>query len=240
MAKLFITGANRGLGFEFVRQYAAEGWEIIACCREPEKATELKALTNKFPAIIIEKLDVTDFDAVRALAKKYANARIDVLINNAGILSGTSGVSGWQESGPEASQIYPHIDPVAWQKVLLANTISPIMIAQAFAPTLPAGSKIAFITSRMASIQEMGPTYIAYRTSKAALNAGMRNLSFDLDKLGIISVCLSPGWVKTSMGGPGASLTPTESIQGMRKVIAGLRSSDNGTFLDHEGKKVAW
>ncbi|MGE3623980.1 MAG: SDR family oxidoreductase [Bdellovibrionales bacterium] len=238
MTDVLVTGANRGIGLEFVRQYAAGGCEVIACARHPEKAGKLQELAGKHASIRIETLDVTDPSSVAALAAKLRDRPIDILINNAGIYSGAPGGAGANDD--DKSQDFGSIDAEAWDRVLRVNTIAPIMVLQAFAPHLARGRdrKAVMITSRMGSIAEMGRGYIAYRTSKAALNAAMVTVSHELKAQKITVVNLHPGWVKTDMGGPNALIDPETSVAGMRAVIAGL--AQTGQYLNYEGKPIAW
>lgn len=248
MPTILITGANRGLGLEFVRQYAADGWDVIACCRNPAKATDLQKLAAKQENILIETLDVTDLKSIDALAKNLKDRVIDLLINNAGILSGDGqSYAPDRERAPDGrmngeGQSFGSIDAAGWQKVLAANTIAPVMMLQAFVSHLMRSEnpKLVNITSKMGSIGEMGTGYIAYRTSKAALNAAMCNIGPDLQAKKIAWVNFHPGWVQTDMGGKSADITPDVSITGMRKVIAGLTLKNTGQFLDYQGKTVPW
>jgi NAD(P)-dependent dehydrogenase (short-subunit alcohol dehydrogenase family) len=235
MPTILITGASRGLGLEFSRQYAADGADIIACCRDPGKAEKLRALAAQHKNIRTETLDVTDAKSITALAAKLKDTAIDILINNAGIISGSG-------SKNDNTQSFGSIDAEAWDHVLRTNTIAPIMIAEAFVPHLARGKerKLIMLTSKMGSIAEMGGGYLAYRTSKAALNAAMVTISHDLKNQDIIVANLHPGWVKTDMGGAGAQIDPETSITGMRKVIAGLTPGKTGKFFNYDGAVIAW
>lgn len=240
---VLVTGANRGLGLEFARQYAADGWNVIACCRAPDKAETLQTLAKRYPAVRLETLDTVDDASIKALAAKLKDAAIDVLINNAGIFSGTGrrGVD-FPDDGGDSSQSFGSLDSAAWAKVLRTNTIAPLMVAESFAPLVARSEdkKIINITSRMGSIAEMGNGDIAYRSSKAALNAAMRAMLNDLTRQGIATANLHPGWVKTDMGGRRALLEPEQSVSGMRRVIAGLSLNNSGQFLNYDGKVIPW
>lgn len=235
MPTILITGASRGLGFEFTHQYAHEGADVIACCRAPDKAEKLKAIAQQHKNIRIEALDVTDGKSIAALAVRLKDTAIDILINNAGIISGGNG----KEDG---TQDFGAVDAEAWDHVLRTNTIAPIMVLQALVPNLASNknSKAIMITSKMGSIGEMGGGYLAYRTSKAALNAAMVTVSHDLKQKNIAIANLHPGWVKTDMGGAGAQITPETSVTGMRKVIAGLTLAKTGQFFNYDGTIIAW
>ena len=240
MPTVFITGSSRGLGLEFVRQYAEDNWSVIASCREPLKAEKLQALSKAHKNIRIEALDVCDEKAIKQLAKKLASEAIDLLINNAGIYSG-SPLKG-QATDHDESQAFGSLDAEAWVKVLRANSIAPIMLIEAFLPNLikSTGRKVVNITSRMGSIAEMGANYLAYRSSKAALNAAMRVIAHDLKTEKIAIINLHPGWVKTDMGGSNASLEIPKSIGFMRKTIADIGLKDTSQFLNYDGKVIQW
>lgn len=240
MPTVLITGTSRGLGFEFVRQYSADGWTVIATCRQPAKAQKLEVLRKENKNIQIETLDVTDLDSVNALANKLKGAAIDMLINNAGIYSG--GSVSLTRGDKFAGQDFGALDAAAWETVLKVNVISPIMVTQAFVPHLSRGKdrKIIMISSKMGSIELMGKGSIAYRTSKAALNAAMRSIALDLQAEKMIVASLHPGWVQTDMGGPQAAITAETSVSGMRKVIAELSLENTGEFIAYDGTALAW
>lgn len=225
MPTVFISGANRGLGLEFARQYAREGWRIIATSRSPEKAGALRALGS---GVAVHALDVADFAAVAALGQKLAEESIDVLIANAGIY-------GPPDMTAEA------LDPEGWSLTFRINTIAPIALAGAFHRPVARSRerKMVAITSRLGSIgaNNEGGLY-AYRSSKAALNAAWR--SFAWDHRDVIATLVHPGWVRTDMGGASAPLSPEESVAGMRKVIAGLGAGDSGAFIGYDGISIPW
>ncbi len=229
MTTVLITGANRGIGLEFARQYANDGAKVIACCRKPAGADELKALSKSNGKFEIHSLDVADFAAVKALAKDLAREPIDILINNAGVY------------GPKR-QSANDMDFEGWAHTFAVNTMGPLAMAQSFQSNLRRGheKKLVSITSGMASTAENGGGYLAYRASKAALNNVMKSLAVDWSSEGIIAVALDPGWVRTDMGGKDAPTLPEESVSGMRKVIATLKLSDSGKFLNRRGEEERW
>jgi NAD(P)-dependent dehydrogenase (short-subunit alcohol dehydrogenase family) len=226
MPTILVTGAGRGLGLEFVRQYAADGWRVHACCRTPETATALEALEGE---IAIHRLDVRDQAQIGALKASLAGEPIDLLINNAGIY------------GPRGKAV-AQISDAEWLEVLQVNAIAPVRIADALADNVAASGKklMAFITSQMGSIARMSAGAHPYRMSKAALNAGVRCLSLELEARGVTCVLFHPGWVKTDMGGAGAAIEIKTSIDGMRAVIAKLKHSDNGRFFNYDGGEIPW
>ncbi|HXP75840.1 MAG TPA: SDR family oxidoreductase [Stellaceae bacterium] len=225
MPTVLVTGAGRGLGLEFARQYAADGWRVIATVRDLKKAKELGVLGSK---VEIHGLDVTDLKAVAALGRELARDTIDVAIANAG-------VSLARNMTPGA------IDEAAWIDTLKVNTFAPLALAGAVLGSVERseGKRLVAITSRLGSIgaNDAGGQY-AYRSSKAALNAAWRSLA--LDHRGVIAVVLHPGWVKTDMGGAGAPVSPKESIAGMRRVIAKLTPADSGRFFNYDGAEIPW
>jgi NAD(P)-dependent dehydrogenase (short-subunit alcohol dehydrogenase family) len=225
MSTVLITGAGRGIGLEFARQYAADGWRVIATVRDVKKAKELGALGSK---VEIHRLEVTDFKAVAALGCELARDSIDVAIANAG-------VSLAKSMSPQ------EIDEAAWLDTIRVNTIAPLALAGAVlgAVERSEGKRLIAISSRLGSIGEnnAGGQY-AYRSSKAALNAAWRSLA--LDHRGVIAVVLHPGWVKTDMGGAGAPVERKDSVAGMRKVIAKLKPADSGGFFNYDGAAIQW
>ncbi|MAF95548.1 MAG: short-chain dehydrogenase [Rhodospirillaceae bacterium] len=227
MPTVLITGASRGLGLEFARQYADDGWSVIASCRQPKKAKSLNAVAGD---VTVMALDVDDLAKVKALARKLKGRGIDVLINNAGIY-GPKGLTR------------DNVDYDAWGRVFRTNAMSPLAVSAAFAANVAQGrqKKIVTLSSIMGSIDSNtdGKKYI-YRSSKAAVNAVMKSLSLDLAAKGIKVVMLHPGWVRTDMGGPKGAIDAAQSVTGMRAVIAGLKKSDSGRFLNYEGTEIPW
>jgi len=228
---VLVTGANRGLGLEFARQYAADGWKVYAACRRPDEASALAQLAaGSGGHVEAIALDVTDTASLRAAAAELAGIPIDLLVNNAGV-------------GSPKGQRLGSLDYAAWQRVLDTNTLGPMRVVEAFLGHVEKGrqKKIVTITSGMGSIGDNGSggSY-AYRSSKAAVNMVVKSLSVDLADRGITCVVLNPGWVRTDMGGPGGRLSPEQSIAGMRKVIAALKPADSGKFFNHDGGQYPW
>lgn len=226
MNTLLVTGANRGLGLEFVRSYAAEGWRVHACCRFPDKA---KALAKIPGDVAVHRLDVTDGLRVASLARELADEPIDILINNAGVLHSRSD--------------FGEVDFDDWVEELKVNTVAPARMVERFVELVAASERklIVNISSGMGSITgTTSSDAMVYRSSKAGLNMVVKCLSVALAERGITVVALSPGWVNTDMGGANADLTPAESIAKMRRVIDGLTPADNGRFLNHEGEERPW
>lgn len=222
---VLITGANRGLGLEFARQYHEAGWDVIATARDPDAAADLKAL-----GVSIEALDVADAASVAAMAQRLQGRPIDLLINNAGIAGGPAG----RLEGAKMDD---------FERTMQVNTSGPMRVTQALLANLRAGQgkMVVSISSKLGSIElNTGGRSYGYCVSKAALNMFMRNLAAELRGAGFICIAMSPGWVQTDLGGPSAQLTPEQSIKGMKKVIDGLKPEDSGKFWNHEGAIVPW
>ena len=231
MSTILVTGANRGLGLEFCRQYAAAGWKVLACCRTPAAAEELRALAQTFPGISIHSVDLRDFAEIDALARKLADESVDILLSNAGVY-GDSSQTGF------GSLDYPR-----WQDVFAINTQAPVKLAEALLPQVARSQRklIVAITSLMGSMGDnTGGGSIMYRSSKAALNAAMKTLAIDLKYRSIGILILHPGWVRTDMGGPQAPTSPEESVSGMRRVIDRFTPDSSGRFLNFRGEELPW
>jgi NAD(P)-dependent dehydrogenase (short-subunit alcohol dehydrogenase family) len=209
-----ITGAGRGLGRELARQYAADGWKVIGTERGKDA---------KF------KLDVTHRSDLSRLAKKLKGEPIDLLFCNAGIIGKRGMALG-------------SFDFDSWEEVLRVNLLGPAALAEALVENVAASERrmIAMMSSRLGSISESSGMTLPYATSKAALNLLAKGLAATLASRGVIVVALSPGWVRTDMGGAGAPLSPQTSVDGLRKVIAGLKPSDSGKFFSHDGSTIPW
>jgi NAD(P)-dependent dehydrogenase (short-subunit alcohol dehydrogenase family) len=236
MPTILITGANRGLGLEFVRQYAAEGWEVHACCRRPEGADALRTLRKTEARLRLHALDVADFPRIDALAHELKGTALDVLLNNAGVFGPRL------RAGGDRGQFFGAVDYEAWDQVLRVNTMAPLKMVEAFVEHVAASAqrKIVTLTSSMGSIAETSGGFYAYRSSKAAVNMVMACLARDLAGRGIKVAALCPGWVRTEMGGPDAPVNKEDSVRGLRRLIASLTAERSGTFTHYDGTAVAW
>ncbi|CAI8839472.1 SDR family oxidoreductase [Methylocaldum szegediense] len=231
MPTVLVTGSNRGIGLEFCRQYAEAGWKVLACCRRPEQASNLRGLATEWPSVSIHQLEVENFDQIDALAHALASEPIDVLINNAGVYGGSS------------QNILGTLDYDLWARVLKINTQAPVKMTEAFLPHVLRSQRklVLAITSLMGSMGDNSSGgAILYRTSKAALNAAMKSIAIDLKPRGIGVLILHPGWVKTDMGGSNAPTSPAESVAGLRRVIEDFKPGDSGRFLDFRGRELPW
>jgi NAD(P)-dependent dehydrogenase (short-subunit alcohol dehydrogenase family) len=235
--RVLITGCRQGLGLEFVRQYAAAGWQVIATGVGLDDATDLKAIVAGAGNVLLRPLDVTDHRAIERLARELAGTPIDVLLNNAGL------------KGPE-DQPFGAIDYAVWEGVLKVNLFGSMKMTEAFVDHVAASERkvVAMLASGLASMQynvpgTPGPAkggLIYYRTSKSALNMLVRNLALDLKPRGITVVGVVPGHVRTAQGGPDAPLSPEESIAGMRRTIEALTPADSGRYVLYTGKDYPW
>lgn len=239
MATVLITGANRGIGLEFTSQYAADGWTVIACCRDPEGegSEDLRAIAaGSDGRVTLETMDMLDHGSIEAVAAKYEGTAIDVLLNNAGII------------GPVpiqdhlGAQHFGTIDYDVWDTVIRTNTFAPIKMAETFLEHVLAGDqkKIITLSSTVGSFQEDVTPAFCYCTSKTAVTKAVQLLSEALKDKGVVAMAFCPGHVKTRMGVGGATVEIPDSVAGMRGLIAGFSMSDTGTFRRFNGDTVAW
>jgi NAD(P)-dependent dehydrogenase (short-subunit alcohol dehydrogenase family) len=231
MPSALITGASRGLGLEFARQYLADGWQVYAACRDPASASELRRLAGvSDDKLRILAMDVTDPPSIHEAATELDGQAIDLLLNNAGII------------GPRGQTI-GNIDYEAWAEVLAVNTMGPMRVSEAFVEHVARSDRklIVTLTSGMGSIADNSSGgSILYRSSKAAVNMVMRSLAIDLAPRGITCVVVNPGWVRTDMGGPNANLQPAKSVRALRRLIATLGPKQSGKFFNHTGREYPW
>ena len=232
MNTVLITGANRGIGLEFARQYAADGWQVVACCRQPQQAEALNRLADQYKdQFSIHRLDVRELAEIDQLSHKLQDLPIDILINNAGV--------------------YPHaqngefgrISYDDWMEAFRVNTFAPLKMVEALVEQIACSQLkiVATITSKMGSIvdNQRGGSYI-YRSSKAAVNMVVKSLAVDLQPRGIIAVLLHPGWVQTDMGGRDALISTKQSVTGMKSILDRVTHSDTGKFIAYDGQHIPW
>ena len=219
MPTVLITGANRGIGLEFARQYAADGWDVIATARQ--SSHDLDAL-----GVRVERLELTDIEAVAGFGSRM-DGPLDLLIANAGT---------WQPEQAGSAE-----DGRAWSDMMITNTIAPYLLAKAVLPNVVnAGGKLMALTSGMGSIGESSGGYAPYRSSKAALNMAWHSLAIEVRQSGIVAAVLDPGWVQTRMGGSNAPTPPEQSVREMRALIERLGPQESGGFLMRDGSRHAW
>lgn len=235
MPTTLITGASRGLGLEFTRQYLADGWDVIACCRDPEQADELAALAG--PKLNIHGLDVADFAAIDALSSTLSDRPIDVLINNAGIMGELPLAENLHK------QHFGKLDYAIWESIFRINTFAPVKMAEAFIGQIGASAqkKLVNISSTVGSMSEMTVPAIGYSASKTALNRTMTIVADSLKEKGIIVALLCPGYVKTRMDFAGyATVEADASIAGMRALIEAMTLEQSGKFMRYNGEPIGW
>jgi len=232
METTLITGANRGIGLEFSRQLAEDGWCVLACSRDLEKSDALNKLAAEYPErITLYALDVTDHGQIEKLSQTLANKPIDLLINNAGVFPDINDRS------------FGQTDYDSWAHAFLVNTMAPLKMAEEFIAQITQSSRktIVTITSKMGSVADngRGGSYI-YRSSKSAVNMVIKSIAIDLKSNDIISVLLHPGWVRTDMGGPSGLISVEQSVSGMLSVIREVTSADSGKFIAYDGQIIPW
>jgi NAD(P)-dependent dehydrogenase (short-subunit alcohol dehydrogenase family) len=231
MQTVLITGANRGLGLEFCRQYSLAGWRVIATCRDIDTAISLNGLAEKFANLQVHALDVADFAQIDRLSQTLLNESIDVLLNNAGIYADKTGRG------------LGHLDYRAWETSFLINTMAAVKMTEVFLPHVQKSKHkmVVAISSLMGSMTDNGSGgSLLYRSSKAGLNAAMKNLSIDLHQQSVGVLILHPGWVRTDMGGENALIDVEQSVTGMRQQIEKFTLQKTGSFLNYLGTELPW
>jgi NAD(P)-dependent dehydrogenase (short-subunit alcohol dehydrogenase family) len=225
-----VSGANRGLGFEMTRQLLARGDRVVGACRQPGKAIALTRLAGEHPGKLhVLPLDLADPRTIAELARQIGALDLDVelLVNNAGVLI--------------EHERFGAIEPKSLRDSFAVNAEGAFLLAQALNPHLADGAKVVNLSSTLGSITSTSSLYSpSYAMSKAALNMATRLLSIALAERNIVVVSMSPGWVRTDMGGAGAPLKPEASIASMLRVIDHLKRSDNGRFLSQNGETIPW
>lgn len=234
---VLITGANRGLGLEFCRQYLKSGAKVYATCRDPENAPLLSEFRREYPQQFdIIALDVCSQSSIIQLIKTLNNVALDILINNAGVM----GPRGQFNFPPVTAEENPAKE---WLSVLNTNTVAPIMVSLALLPNLKQGSekKIVMLGSFLGSIEEneTGEVYM-YRSSKAGLHSATKSLHLSLSPQGISVVLVHPGWVKTDMGGENAEIGVEVSIAGMRSIIGKAKPEATFQLINYNGESIPW
>jgi NAD(P)-dependent dehydrogenase (short-subunit alcohol dehydrogenase family) len=225
-----VSGANRGLGLEMTRQLLARGDRVVAACRQPGKALALTRLAGEHPGRLhVLPLDLADPRTIAELSREIGALDLDIelVVNNAGVLV--------------EHERFGSIEPKSLRESFAVNAEGAFLLTQALDPHLADGAKVVNLSSGLGSIASTRSLYSpSYAMSKAALNMATRLLSIALAERGIVVVSMSPGWVRTDMGGAGATLTPEASIASMLRVIDHLKRPDSGRFLSQNGETIPW
>lgn len=232
MPTVLITGANRGLGFEFARQYASDGWRVIGTVRDAAGGARLEALGT---AVEAHPADVAERPSLARLARDLKGEPIDLLICNAGVLGPLDAWLG-------------NTDYAVWEQMHRVNVMGPMATVEALAGNVAASARkqIVLMSSQAGSLARgLNPlkashTNYLYRASKAALSSLMLSLTQMLADRGVTVISIAPGWVRTDMGGPDALYGPEESVASMRKVMDGLTLADSGRFYRLTGEQAPW
>ena len=231
-----ITGANRGIGLEFVRQLAAAGETVIATARNPEQADALQAIKADYPTVSLVALDLEDHASIKTMAASLGDVAIDVLINNAGLYGGS-----WDNASHRQSATSMDYD--LWEQIMRVNVMAPYAVIQSLLPNLMRGARklVVNMSSDLGSIANnlQGQSY-AYRSSKAALNMVSKGLSAELGAEGVTVIAMAPGWTQTDLGGQNAQWPVADSVANQLRVIGSISAADNGRFVNLLGETVPW
>ena len=244
MKTILVTGTNKGIGLEIVRQYLYEGFKVIATCRNLSKQDNLNELLNSFPDMIsVYQMELLDEKSIESFSSKIKNIPIDIFINNAGVTFGYSRNAKLSNTGISLNKFntFGHIKSENWLPIFKANCIAPLLLTQLLYRNFLLGSekKIVFISSKPASITEnTGGSMYMSRSSRSALNQVIKSLSIDLYNQGISVASISPGWVKTDSGGINALIDVHTSVTGIKKIINELRLENTGKFWDYNGQLI--
>jgi len=231
MATVLITGSARGIGFELAKQYAEAGHRVLATCRNPDKAENLKAVAAASKGLAtVHRMDVSNMDSVRAAATEIGDIPIDIIINNAGVWGGLAG------------QVLDSMDYDNWFYEFSTMAMGPFRVVQTFLKNVLGGQqkKIFTITSQTSAHSYKKVAGYSYSSSKAASNRIMTMLSRDLHDRGVTVCLMHPGWVRTEMAGKVADIEPHESAAGIIRVIAEASLADSGKFLKYDGGIHDW
>ena len=232
MPNILITGSNRGIGLEWVRQYVEIGWRVYATCRFPEEAEALNLLAQQHTNLSVHRLDVTHPEEIQAIANELRTQALDILVNNAGVY--------FERWGKDK---LGSIDYGDWLQTYDVNVLGAVRVTEALRNSLAQGKQrlVVMTTSHMGSIADIaGPNDYAYRSSKAALNATVQGLVHELKPLGIGILLVHPGWVRTRMGGNSGRFTVSESVNNMRELVKNFELRDSGRFYRYDGAIIPW
>lgn len=228
MDTVVITGANRGIGLGLTQQFLQNNSHVIATCRNPSEAKELRALSSD-TKLSVYPLIVNDAESIAKFADELDGRPVDILINNAGVIGGTR-------------QSLENMDYSAWSEAFEINTIAPFRLSATLLENLQRSKnpRIINMSSQMGALASTSTGHHAYRSSKAALNKVMQVLALELDSQGIIVCNVHPGWVQTDMGGVNAQITVQESSKGLLNLISALTMQQSGKFFSWEGEELDW
>src|SRR5262245_32997973 len=224
--RALVTGANRGIGLELVRQLVARGDQVDAACRRPEEASELRGIAG----VRIHRCDVADDGSVASLAAELGDGALDLVINNAGVSGGHH-------------QSQRDLDFAEVIRTFEVDALGPLRVALGLLPHVRRGTgkKLVAITSGLGSIGDnRSGGFYGYRMAKAALNMAARNLAVELRSEGIVSIVVNPGWVQTDMGGKHAAVGVADSVRGILKVVDAATLEVSGEFFDWKGGRYPW
>ena len=232
METILVTGASRGIGLEWARQCARRGWRVYATCREPLDAGNLQLLASEYAGLTIHRLDVTKASSVAGLAADLRGTAIDLLVNNAGIF-------------PDFNGCLPvgRIDFDAWEETLRVNVLGAARVTEALLENLAVSHRrlVVGISSEMGSVSRLqSEGCFAYRSSKAALNMTMRGMARELEPRGIGVLLLHPGWVRSGLGGPSATLDAAVSVRHMLDRVQEFTMAQSGGLFRYDGTPIPW
>lgn len=232
MAQILITGSNRGLGLEWVRQYAEHGHRIFATCRHPREAHELRSLADVYEGISLHRLDVTRVDEINAVSVELMDESIDILLSNAGIY-----LEKYRDVGLN------RLNYEDWVTTFRVNTLGPVRLIESFVEQVARSRerKVVITSTHMASIADIAaPGAYYYRSTKAALNAVMEGITHELSQRDVGLLLLHPGHVRTRMGGTGTDLLPQQSVAAMRILVDQFSMKNTGRFFRYDGVEMPW
>ncbi len=232
MSNILITGSNRGIGLEWVRQYAEQGHRIFATCRHPREAHELRSLADTHHGVSLHRLDVTRVDEINAVSVELMNEPIDILISNAGIY-----LEKYRDVGLN------RLNYEDWVSTFRVNTLGPVRLVEAFLEHVARSRerKVVVTSTHMASIADIAaPGAYYYRSTKAALNAVMEGITHELSQRDVGLFLVHPGPVQTRMGGPDSDLSPKQSVECMRILVEQFSMQSTGRFFRYDGVEMPW
>jgi NAD(P)-dependent dehydrogenase (short-subunit alcohol dehydrogenase family) len=223
-----IIGASRGLGLGLVREYLARGWQVVATVRGTAVTQLHELVAGSSGRLTIESVDIVEAEQIAALRRRLAGRAFDLLFVNAGVANGPK-------------EILLDTTAEEFVRVMVTNALAPLRVVEALRDLVPAGGTIALMSSRLGSVAENDKGgWEVYRASKASLNMFMRSYAIRRAGDAHTLLLLTPGWVRTDMGGPNANLSVEESVTGLADTIAAQAGKPGLQYLDYRGATVAW